>query len=463
MKSNKKRLLGAMLALLTLLSCVSVLTLHSWADEAEALADEKANLRFKDGTFTIIQVADLQEAYITSSFTKDFLKAVAKEYKPNLFVLTGDNISDGAANWPLQSSSRNIVKSSIDSYMNVFDKLNVPTTMVFGNHDAESSGVSRFAQLQMYQTHKSFIGYEADQVAADAAHKTGNLDKKSATLGELWMGTHNLVIKGSNSDDIVFNLWLFDSGDYVRKADNPSDSWIADGENDGYNSVSAGQVNWFKTVNADLTARAGHAVPSFSFQHIIVPEVADYLTPAEEADADFSLTSYKLNAAGNAVEIDGTSKAPTAVTKYFSNVLPAGTVGVLHETPCPGKYNFGEYKALKDSGNVVAMFFGHDHVNTFELKKADAPDLVNSPTTGFGSYGDENRGVRIITIKESDPTNYTTEVVTYQDFYEAHGGALTKTLYSWRFDMFQGGGTAMSIFDWLFFKPLIWFLSLLGL
>ena len=58
-----------------------------------------------------------------------------------------------------------------------------------------------------------------------------------------------------------------------------------------------------------------------------------------------------------------------------------------------------QFDALVNQGDVVAMFFGHDHVNSF-IVEHEGIDLVNTPGAGFGSYGDDGRGVRIIDIKE---------------------------------------------------------------
>ena len=70
------------------------------------------------------------------------------------------------------------------------------------------------------------------------------------------------------------------------------------------------------------------------------------------------------------------------------------------------------------------MFFGHDHKNTFEVSHKGV-DLVNSPTSGFGSYGDYGRGVRIIDINENT-TDYETEIIEYVDFYADNDAMLAQ-------------------------------------
>ena len=99
-------------------------------------------------------------------------------------------------------------------------------------------------------------------------------------------------------------------------------------------------------------------------------------------------------------------------------ILPEGAKGELLEDPCPPHYTNGQFDAILKQGDVVAMFFGHDHKNSFELNYKGV-DLVNTPGVGFSSYGGYNRGARVIDIKESDTSAYTTEVITWLEFYDA--------------------------------------------
>ena len=65
------------------------------------------SLKFNaDGSLKIIQVTDLHTAYINSSINKDFLRDLARKERPDLFVLTGDNLSSGPLNWRTCSLNR---------------------------------------------------------------------------------------------------------------------------------------------------------------------------------------------------------------------------------------------------------------------------------------------------------------------------------------------------------------------
>ena len=62
--------------------------------------------------------------------------------------------------------------------------------------------------------------------------------------------------------------------------------------------------------------------------------------------------------------------------------MEAGTLG---EAPCPaGPERGGEFAAWKQGGDIVAGFFGHDHVNDFIIPY-EGIDLINTNSTGFTS------------------------------------------------------------------------------
>lgn len=65
----------------------------------------------------------------------------------------------------------------------------------------------------------------------------------------------------------------------------------------------------------------------------------------------------------------------------------------------------------------MVMFFGHDHVNSYEFNYKGV-DIVNTPGVGFRSYNSEEEGVRLITLDENKPNTYETELVTYFDLFD---------------------------------------------
>jgi len=363
----------------------------------------------RDGIFKIIQVSDLQEPYFCSPIVREFLYDLAEKERPGLFVLTGDNTSSKEADWKIDRVSRHWIKTSIDGYMRVFDRIyddfGIPVTMVYGNHDCEAPFTSRAEQFAVYQSHRSFIGFltGADKGARD-------------DLGE-YLGTHSLLVYGSSGKP-AFHLWMFDSGH-------------------GESGVQKPQLDWFRKVNEEIGK-----LPSLAFQHIAVPEIYDFLTQTDEHD---SSAFRRMFADENGAEH----------TKYISRDLPEGVKGAMREAPCAPKHNNGQYGTLNGAGNVLALFFGHDHKNTFELRRENAMDLVNSPGSSFGQYGDlDLRGVRVITLDEKNPGRYETRLLTYLDFYSG------SRLRGARLRLYQRRRNLAYAADMLFFHPL---LRLIGL
>ena len=142
-------------------------------------------------------------------------------------------------------------------------------------------------------------------------------------------------------------------------------------------------------------------------------------------------------------------------TRIVSKVLPASASGEFRGTIGPGMYNQGEYAALNEAGNVLALLWGHNHDNTFVLKRAGCMDMINTPCTGFGSYGDADiRGARVILLDEKDLNTYETYVVFYQGFYGSN------TLYDTRVTLFNTYNTWANLIDIVSFRPLLWLIGL---
>ncbi len=337
-----------------------VICLSVCAMGASAVDVADKTLKFKgDGEFKIMQLADLQDTSYAVPATYDYLEVLIKEEDPDLIVLTGDNIAGGTGDALTESIARWQVKKGIDNTMSFLEEFNIPVAVVFGNHDAEAL-ISREEQMAMYQTYKCCVA----------------IDEGDSLYG---CGTYNLPILSSDGEKVVYNLWMFDSNMY-------------DDVNGGYDHVHEDQIAWYvETSNALKAANGGVPVPSMAFQHIIVNEIYNALVEVE---------------AGTPGSIPYGDKALA---------LPENATGVINEDPCPGTVDSLQFETMVAQGDVKAMFFGHDHVNSFVVPYQGI-DIVNTPTSGFGSYGDSStRGVRIITINENDTSKYETKVINYYE------------------------------------------------
>lgn len=350
---------------------------------ASASADTDAKLQFNDdGEFRIMQIADIQDGPFLLDITRDYIEEMVVYAKPDLIVLSGDNISAGASSIGTHALDLILVKAAIDRYMSIFEEYNVPVAVVFGNHDAEKI-VSKEEQMEIYMSYDCCVA----------------VDEGDALYG---CGTYNVPIYSKDdANKVAYNLWMIDSNMY-------------DDERGGYDYVHQDQIDWYVEKSNELKAQnGGEVVPSMMFQHIIVNEIYDVIKEVPEAEKD----NYEYV---EVTEDDGTKKYHAIMPEYLRT-------GELNEMPCPGSYDSEQFEAVVAQGDVVAMFFGHDHKNTFEVEYQGV-DLVNTPGVGFNSYGDHNRGVRVIDIKEGT-RDYETEVIRYQDYYSDNEAALERFVF----------------------------------
>lgn len=353
-------------ALLSVLLLLSVSLPVSVAADGKKMRDE--NLKFKDGKFTIMVYADFQDVARLKKATKNFIRRSLDKFKPDLIVLLGDNIA-GYNTKTVEKS-----KKGIAGYMDIFEEYKIPTAIVFGNHDEEDNEMSPEEQMAFYNTYSCSVSRDQDEDLTKDLHGCG---------------TYNLPIYSSDGKSIRFNLWFFDSG-----TDHEGD------EDYDYDWVQDDQLEWYKNKSDELKKQnGGKPVPSFAFQHIVLPEIFKALVPAESDD-------------------------PEAISKrgkYYK--MPDGGTGGCPEAPCPtmDNPNDHQYDVMKAQGDCLAVITGHDHRNTFDIPYEDM-HFIAVPTAGFSSYGvEQSRGARIFTIEENSPKDYTSVVYTIRESIEDAG------------------------------------------
>lgn len=352
-----KKVLAVLMAIVLAFGALSVVSFAKTSAEADT------HLQFdENGEFKILQFADMQDGFPMKSITKNFMRKAIETENPDLVVLSGDNIN-GTAGESITYSA------AINEFMSIFEEYGIPVASVFGNHDAEGK-ITRAQQMEVYEKYDCFVGCAGED------------------MGNYTCGTYYVpVYSSTDAEDMLFNIWMIDSGDYNK-------------ENDlgGYAAVTKSQIDWYVKTEAELAEANGEVVPSIMFQHIVVPEIFDALVPA---DAETGTCSNGYN--------------------YYK--LPEGAKGVLPEYPCPPNYNNGEFDAFYQNGNVLGMFFGHDHYNTYEVEYKGIM-LCNTPGVGFASYNGIDNGARTITLNENDLTKFDTEVITYIGLFEGDEAAM---------------------------------------
>ena len=318
-------------------------------------------IRFdKNGNLRVMHVTDthLEDANVDASVW--LIGQSCDREQPDIVVIGGDNVEN--------TGDKEYTKSLIDKLMGVFEERDIPVAVTFGNHDSENeNGMTREELMAYYNTFSCSVSIDDGELLSGC-------------------GTYNVPVLASDSDDVKFNIWVFDSGDYD--------------EDGNYSCVQKDQVDWYKAKSDELARNnGGKRVNSVVFQHIIVGEIYDALAKTDKKGLFAFEHLYN----------DG---------EYYMFDESAENFGTFNERTCPGYLNFGQFDAMVENGDVLAMFSGHDHTNAFGVKYKGI-DISNSLSTRFnGDAFSTQYGYRIIDVKESDTSTYVTRVVHWYDMFD---------------------------------------------
>lgn len=126
-------------------------------------------------------------------------------------------------------------------------------------------------------------------------------------------------------------------------------------------SYYGGEGSFYDTVKEEQITFAKEQIKgerAILFQHIIVPDIMDYVEAYRKQFLLFGKDCYRFKKS----------------VKY---------TGKLREKPCPPDINTGELKDL--SPNLKAACFGHDHLNDFELDVMGVK-LIQCAGASYNSY-----------------------------------------------------------------------------
>lgn len=327
---------------------------------------KKRTLKFNEnGKFRILVLTDLHEYKSenkeTQNKTEDallFIETTVKALSPDLVVYNGDNAF---------GKTEKGLKETIDAITKTVRELDIPFTMVLGNHEHDAR------ELPPEMPVKIFSSYENSLVREDKKGISG-------------YANHYISIKGKGNKN-KYLLFFIDSG--KSRSDFP--------ELSGYDWVKDDQIEWFENVCDQFKEKNnGEYVPAIVFQHMPVTEI------------------YNLLDEVSGLEVSGAIKGQEMFSnRYF--VLKEGVKGDLLEGPCPPDYNNGQFDSWKCHG-VKGAFFGHDHKNDFE-GTLDGILLAQVKGTGFNGYSDGIKtGVKLITIDENNLPQFETKDYYFTDF-----------------------------------------------
>jgi len=332
------------------------------------------SLKFNSGKFKIIQLTDIQDTPDIDPETIALIEAALDQEKPDLVVLTGDQVR-GQAPKMRGEKREHYVREAIRQICAPMDRRGIPFTIAFGNHDIEK--VPGQKQLEWYLESPNCL-------AEDAPGLSG-------------CGNHHIIIAGQGGKPAL-NIYMLDSHGSAGLT--------------GYKPLQQDQIDWYRQVRDGLKEQAGDYVPSLLFMHI--PVEAIYRLFTESAKRTKHSQPGFAGFKGKHYALDETRAQ-----------------GRHKEMLCVPGSDAGLFETASEKGDMLGMYFGHDHKNSF-VGRVNGIDLGYAPGCGFAAYGDGvYRGARVFAFDEANPRDYKTRVVFYKDLL---GRKRVRKLKHWLMD-----------------------------
>lgn len=161
-------------------------------------------------------------------------------------------------------------------------------------------------------------------------------------------GNYVVPVYGADHKTAKALLYCIDSNDYPESKDYGTYDWI-----------HFDQIAWYRQTSARFTKEnGGNPLPALAFFHIALPEY-------------------------DAIPNNGTM------------------LGEKNEGSGASKINSGLFASFIEMGDVMGAFVGHDHDNDF-IGTHYQIALAYGRVTGTDAYGDLERGMRVIELKENE-------------------------------------------------------------
>ena len=327
-----------------------------------------SELKFNNGKFTIMSLGDLHEHLYVDTYIKkkkledmhNLVKAGILAFKPDLIVLLGDTCNE-----KIESGDYKEYKQALDRILKPVIESGIPFCYVLGNHEHDQHQEELI--VKAYEQFETCIGKN------DESAPRGNFNC-------------NILVKNSEGTEDILNLWFIDSNNLAENQEESIYDWVHED-----------QIKWYEEKAEEIKkSHNGRTIPAILFQHIPVYEEYELLREAK-------IYEYPFAAKGH---------------HKFSDKMymkKDGVEGYLGEGPCSPCVNHGQFESWKKTGDVVAAFFGHDHLNDF-TGYVDGIMLGQNKTSGFCCYTDGcNSVVRITTVPEDNPRNVKSKVYHFKE------------------------------------------------
>ncbi len=201
-----------------------------------------------------------------------------------------------------------------------------------------------------FGNHDDEFGMNRHQLYELVRTISGNLFTDQTTADNPDVALH---IKSSNSKQDAAVIYCMDSRTYSTLKDVK-----------GYGWFSFDQIEWYRKQSASYTATNNETpLPALAFFHIPLPE--------------FNLAATDENAV---------------------------MIGTRMEQACAPVVNTGMFAAMKECGDVMGVFVGHDHDNDYAVMWQNILLGYGRYTGGDTVYNNLSNGARVIVLNEGERT-----------------------------------------------------------
>ena len=247
-------------------------------------------------------------------------------------------------------------KSTAIDLFDYLESKGVPWTVCYGNHDEQCyfsvDWLTNY--LNNYGKHCYYKDLQDDDV----------------------QGNCNFAINLMQGSNIFEQVIIMDSNRYYY------------GNYFGYDYFKQNQIDWYKSLmEYTKTLPGGTTAESLMFYHIPLPEIND---------------AYEH---GTVIKDEGLSDEENS------------KIDVKREKTCPPDVNSGFFEVISDTtkSNTKAMFFGHDHVNTFRRLYQGVVFNYGIKSTDRIYCDDDLLGGQVITIHNDHSLSYKRIFHTYAE------------------------------------------------
>ena len=294
--------------------------------------------------------------------TVSAIEAIAETEKPNLVIFAGD-VSSGM-------TTKAELEEYLGSLVSPLEARKIPWAVVFGEQDTDG-GLSAEAQMAVYSSFKYCVA--KSEHSSDGAvsyflpvYPYGEIDNGSVPSFGIWaMGqTPMLSSSGGAAGEPLLS----------EKRENGTD----------YGYVNADHIFWFCENQKVLDRERGGKMPTVMVTHTPVPE--------------FAIIS--------------------------ENPDETRMIGNHGEDVASSPINSGLFAAILDAKNVLGLYCGHDHLNSFSGRYCGI-ELGYAASIGYDGYGlggtfDINnslRGGRMVELTLKDGEISLSSRMVYATYY----------------------------------------------